>query len=351
VGPAAATAHGNWLTLGKDGRLSLYALADGGMVRWTETTVRGPDWSGPHLHPVEGLTHLTVVQGVDGYVHFLGRREVETATGEPAVQIVHAIQYQTGRALSDWRSIGNPHYKHWEQGLGIGPPTGAVARDGTLHVFVRSSGGGLAMRREGPDGKWKLWEPLRQGGGVDSLTAAVALSGGGMEVGAVTDAGLSVWRQPRAGADFEGPHTVQLHARRGSLAALETAPDRVTFFWSDPAGAGSTAWRPGGWPVPLGGSVSHHPYAMLRTTLDGYDYVVGAHRDAESRVVLGVGATENEAQGFWWYVLPERCLGAPALAHDGAGRAVMALVGPDGRPRVARQEAGSGLTFARWDVL
>ncbi|MGW0606646.1 hypothetical protein [Streptomyces sp. NPDC002640] len=350
-GPAADAAFGDWLTLGKDGRLSLYAPVDDGLVRWTETAVGGPDWSGPHLHPVEGMTHLTVAQGADGYVHLLGRRERVVSTGERGVEILHAIQYQTGRALTDWRSIGNPHYKHWEQGLGIGQPTGVVARDGTLHVLVRSSGGGLALRREDANGKWRLWESLRQGGGVDAMPATVALSSGRVEVGAVTDTGLAVWRQTRPGGDFEGPHTVPLHPRRGTVAALETGPDRATFFWADPATGGGTAWRPGGWPVPLGGSVPEHPYALLRTTLDGYDYVVVAHRDADGHVVLGVGATENEAHGFWWYVLPERCLGSPALAHDGEGRAVMALVGPDGRPRVARQEPGGGLTFARWDTL
>jgi hypothetical protein len=350
-GPAIGAAHGDWLTLGKDGRLTLYAPAEGGLVRWTETTAGGPSWSGPHFHPVEGLTHLTVVQGADGYVHFLGRRERVISTGERAVEILHAIQYQTGRPLSEWRSIGNPHYKHWEQGLGIGQPTGAVALDGTLHVFVRSSGGGLAMRREDANGKWRLWEPLRQGGGVDALPAAIALSSGRIEVCAAADAGLSVWRQPQPGADFDGPHTVALRPRRGTVAALETGPDRATFFWVDEETGGGAAWRPGGWPAPLGGVPSTHPYALLRTTVDGYDYVIGAHRGPEDQLVLGAGVTENEAQGFWWYALPERCTGSPAVAHDGTGRAVMALVDPDGRPRVARQEAGGGLGFAHWDAL
>src|SRR4051812_35086995 len=80
--PAASGApHGDWLTLGRDGRLSLYAPTEGGLLRWTENTVAGSDWSGPHLVPAAGLTHLTVVQGADSYVHFLGRRERTGADG------------------------------------------------------------------------------------------------------------------------------------------------------------------------------------------------------------------------------------------------------------------------------
>jgi hypothetical protein len=54
---ASGAAHGDWLTRGKDGRLTLYAPTDGGLLRWTETTVGGPEWSGPHFVPVAGLTH------------------------------------------------------------------------------------------------------------------------------------------------------------------------------------------------------------------------------------------------------------------------------------------------------
>lgn len=37
--------------------------------------------------------------------------------------------------------------------------------------------------------------------------------------------------------------------------------------------------------------------------------------------------------------------GAPALALDGHGRIVLALIGPDGTLRVARQGAGPGLAL------
>ncbi|OAH12867.1 hypothetical protein [Streptomyces jeddahensis] len=346
---ASGTAHGNWLTLGKDGRLTLYAPTDGGLLRWSETAVGGPAWSGPHFVAVADLTDLTVAQGADGYVHLLGRRQRTGSDGARSVDIVHAIQYQTGRAVTDWRSLGNPHKDH-EQGRGLGVPVGAIASDGTVHVFVRSAGRGLMLRREAPNGKWKAWEDLL-GSGIDAPPAAVALSGGRGEVCAAAETGVWMWRQAEAGGSFATPRGFALRPTPGTVAALETGPDRATYFWTDAADGGTVAWRPGGWPVALGPAPAERPYAALRTALDGYDCVVLACRGQDGTAVLGVGGTENEANGFWWYALPERCQGTPALARDGLGRVVMALIDPDGVPRLARQDEGAGLAFTRWQRL
>ncbi|MFC5238799.1 hypothetical protein [Streptomyces atrovirens] len=348
-GVASGAARGDWLTRGKDGRLTLYAPTDGGLLRWTETTVGGPEWSGPHFVPVAGLTHLTVVQGANTYVHFLGRRERTGADGKRNVDIVHAVQYQTGLAFSDWRSLGNPH-KEPEQSGPPAAPVGAVAQDGTVHVFLRGAHGGLMLRREAPNGKWRAWEDLR-GGGIDARPAAVALADGRIEVCAAAETGALVWRQSEPGGDFAGPRGFSLRPAPGTVAALETGPGRATFFWTDAESGGAAAWRAGDWPVALGGTPAERPYAVLRTSLDGYDCVVLAYRDQDGAAVLGMGGTENEAAGFWWYALAESCQGAPALGRDGRGRVVMALIGTDGRPRVARQEDGDGLALTRWDTL
>lgn len=253
-GPAASgAAHGDWLTLGRDGRLSLYAPTDGGLLRWTENTPGGADWTGPHLVPGAGLTHLTVVQGADSYVHFLGRRERTGADGTRRVDVVHAIQYQTGLAVTDWRSLGNPHSDR-EQGLLLGPPVGAVAADGSVHVFARGAHGGLVLRREAPNGKWRAWEEL-QGVGISPWPAPVALSGGRIEVCADAETGVFVWRQLEAGGDFTGPRGFALRAAPGTVAGVETGPEQATFFWTDADHGTAVSWRAGGWPTPLGGLV------------------------------------------------------------------------------------------------
>ncbi|WP_432170370.1 hypothetical protein [Streptomyces sp. 1222.5] len=342
---ASGVAHGNWLTRGKDGRLTLYAPTDGGLLRWTETTAGGPEWSGPHFVAVPGLTELTVVQGADGYVHFLGRRERTKADGSPDVDIVHAIQYQTGLAFTDWRSLGTPHPDG-----DVGRPAGAVAQDGTVHVFVRGGHGGLMLRREAPNGKWRAWEDLH-GSGLDGPPASVVLASGRMEVCAAAGTGVLIWRQSVPGGDFGSPRGFSLRAAPGTLAAAETAPDRATFFWTEADSGVAAAWRIGGWPTMLGGSAAERPYAVLRTDLDGYDCLVLAYRDQDGSPVLGMGGTENEEAGFWWYALAEACQGGPALARDGRGRVVMALIGPDGAPKVARQEDGAGLSLTHWHRL
>ncbi|MCF2130391.1 hypothetical protein L1I79_28750 [Strepomyces sp. STD 3.1] len=346
---AAGPPHGDWLTLGRDGRLSLYLPAEGGLVRWTETAVGGPDWSGPHFVPVAGLTDLTVVQGADTYVHFLGRRERERSDGAPGVDVVHAIQYQTGLAFTEWRSLGNPHRDRAE-GRGLGVPVGAVAPDGTVHVFVRNANGGLSLRREAPNGKWRAWEDLH-GNGIDGPPAPVALSGGRLEVCAVSASGVLLWRQTGPGGDFAGPQGLALRPVPGTVTAVETGPDRSTYFWTDAESGGAAAWREGDWPAALGGSPAERPYASLRTAVDGYDCVVLAHRARDGSALFGMGATENETGGFWWYAPAESCQGAPALARDGHGRVVMALIGADGAPKVARQDDGTGLALTRWRTL
>ncbi|MEG3626981.1 hypothetical protein [Streptomyces poriticola] len=346
---ASGSAHGDWVTLGRDGRLTLYAPTEDGLLRWTETTVGGPGWSGPHFVPVTGLTALTVVQGANAYVHFFGRRERAGVDGAPHVDIVHAIQYQTGLAITDWRSLGGPH-RDRGQGREVGPPVGAVAADGTVYVFVRDARGGLALRREAPGGAWRAWEDLG-GGGMDAPPAPIALAGGRLEVCAAAETGVLVWRQQEPGGEFTGPRGFALRPVPGTVAALETGPDRATFFWTDADSGGAAAWRDGDWPTELGGSSAGRPYACVRAVVDGYDCVVLAYRNADGSAVLGTGGTENEADGFWWYALAEPCQGAPALARDGLGRVVTALIAPDGVPRVARQEDSAGLTLTRWQAL
>ncbi len=202
--------------------------------------------------PGAGLTHLTVVQGADSYVHFLGRRERTGADGTRRVDVVHAIQYQTGLAVTDWRSLGNPHPDR-EQGLLLGPPVGAVAADGSVHVFARGAHGGLVLRREAANGKWRAWEEL-PGAGISPWPAPVALSGGRIEVCADAETGVFVWRQLEAGGDFTGPRGFALRAAPGTVAGVETGPEQATFFWTDADHGTAVSWRAGGWPTPLGGS-------------------------------------------------------------------------------------------------
>lgn len=96
--------RGAWLARGRDGRLTVYASAEGGLQRWTEERPGGPRWTRPEFFAAPHLTHLSLVQDSNDYVHFIGRRERRAAGKAAVVDITYAIQYQTGRPVSQWRS-------------------------------------------------------------------------------------------------------------------------------------------------------------------------------------------------------------------------------------------------------
>ncbi|KAB1141625.1 hypothetical protein F7R91_31905 [Streptomyces luteolifulvus] len=341
---APGTLLGRWLVRGKDGRLTAYARTDAGLLRWTEIRPGGPDWTGPDVFPVANLTDLWVTQGADTYVHFLGRREVRQGDGPPAVDVVHAIQYQSGRPVTEWRSLGNPH-KEREKAARLGIPAAAVSSSGIVHVFVRNAGGGLMLRRELPGGKWGPWTDL-QGSLVQDPPAVVAHSSGHVEAMAGGQDLIMRWVQDQPDGEFRRALNIPVAVTRGTAAVLETAPDRATYYWTDPATGGIVAHRPGSWLIPLGGAPAGAPVAVLRAVLDGYDCTVLAHRDAEGQILLAVCGTEQEQSGLWWSPAGDRGVGAPALEIDAYGRVVLAVIGEDGGLHIARQTDEGGLAMA-----
>lgn len=240
---ATGTAAGTWLVRGADGRLTAYAPRQGGLLRWTETTAGGDGWTGPDALAADGLTHLSVAQGADAFVHFLGRREQPCADGGVAVDVVYALQYQTGRPLTDWVSVGNPHVDP-ERARRIGAPVVAVDASGRVQVFVRSADGGVMVRCEGRGGKWEAWRDLR-GRGVRDGLAAVVSPAGRLELLAPAETSALHWIQAEAGGVLRRSLDVRPAPVPGSVAAVATAPDRLTYLWTDAAGSGLVAHRRG----------------------------------------------------------------------------------------------------------
>ncbi|MFD5137572.1 hypothetical protein ACFWMX_15220 [Streptomyces sp. NPDC058378] len=350
VAPGADALQGIWLTRGKEGRLTAYASAEGGLRRWTESRPGSLEWGQPLLVPVAGLTHLSVTQDDNSYVHFVGRRERVTADRRTVVDIVYAIQYQSGRPVTEWRSLGNPH-KDAQEAAGLGRPAGVVTAAGMVHIFVRKADGGLSLRREQSDGKWRGWEDRKGVAGIEGTLAAIALSSGRIELFATTADGTLHWFQKEAGGGLGDGYPSRLAVTQDTLAVLETGPDRPTFYWTDPGGRGVVAYRAGGWPMALGGVPGEGPHAATRTFLDGYDCTVLTHRGAEGTAVVGVGVTEGEDNGVWWSDTGVRCLAAPALAQDAFGRLVVTVIDEQGVPKVARQTDEPGLTLSEWRAL
>ncbi|MDN3021494.1 hypothetical protein [Streptomyces sp. S.PB5] len=340
---------GPWLLSGHDGRLLVYAQVDQAVLRWTEDRPGGSAWHGPDVLPLKGVTDLTVVQGRNRYAHLIGRRVRGAGDGPRTVDLCYAIQYQTGRPLSEWRSVGNPHAKRERTPL-MGAPAAAVDAAGTLHVFAHTAEGRVAIRREDSQGRWEPWRDLKISAALDA-PAAVTTATGRLELLVPTRTGALTWYQPQPGADLERGHDVAVVPLPGSATGVETSRGRVTYFLTDAIGGGIVAVRPGEWPVPVGGTPGDGRHAALTATVDGYLCTVLAHRDIEGRVVLGVCVAEDERNGVWWIDTGVGCLGDPVLARDGHGRVVVLAVATDGALMLARQEDGPGVTLGTWSRL
>ncbi|MFD3653643.1 hypothetical protein [Streptomyces sp. NPDC058620] len=337
---------GPWLLTGHDGRLTVYVHQEGEVLRWTEEATGSGRWAGPDAVSATGITHLTVVQGRNRYAHILGRRERPHGEDRSAVDIMHATQFQTGRPVTAWRSLGNPS-KDVGQGAEAGAPAAAVTPDGALHVCVPTGLGGLALRREDKRGQWEAWRKLPAAGVTDRPAPAVT-SSGLVEVLVPTRTGaLHLCQQEPAGPLVPG-YEVGAVPLPGSVTSLETAPGRLTYYLTDVRGGGVAAFRAGHWPVPLGGEPGDGAISAVRTMLDGLDCTVLAFRGAGGTLTLGACATEGEQAGVWWTDTGMRCAGDPSLAVDGAGRMGVAVIGQDGRPAVARQVDGQGLALSDW---
>ncbi|MEV8017187.1 hypothetical protein AB0O76_12725 [Streptomyces sp. NPDC086554] len=339
---------GRWLLRGKDDRLTAYARTDGGLLRWTETRPGGPALTGPDFFGAPDITHLTLAQGADGYVHFIGlRRRPKPDGADPEVDVVHAIQYQSGRPLMDWRSLGNPHTKLVERAPHLGAPTAAVDAAGTVHVFVRDAVNSVRLRREGKGGQWEGWKDFKVRQVLDGIVA-VATSTGRVEVfGPAADKTLH-WAQEKQGGEFVRGDDIPLAPAPGSGTALETAEDGLTYYASDARTTAVQAHRPDAPAIPLDGTPGPGPTAALRATIDGHDCTILAHRTRTGRPALAAFPTEREEAGLWWSETGEPCLGSPALALDTHGRVVLAAIGVDGALHIARQKAEPGLALDAW---
>ncbi|MCQ4210620.1 hypothetical protein [Streptomyces longispororuber] len=348
VGPAGFLS-GPWLLTGHDGRLIVFAHVEGAVLRWTERRPGGPEWDGPDVLPVKHLTHLTVVQGRNRYAHLVGRRARRTGQSL-AVDLVYAIQYQAGRPLSEWRSLGNPHAKP-ERTAQLGEPTGVVDSSGTLHVLAPTAEGHLALRREDKQGRWEPWKDL----GVAACTgvpAAAATSDGLVEILAPGRGSALIWGQQEPAGTFRRGTDLPVVPLPGTGVAVETSSGRATHYVTDARTGGIVAVRAGEWPVPLEGVVpGDGRHAALGATVDGYACTVLAHRALDGTVVLGVCVAEQERSGVWWTDTGMPSTADPTLALDGHGRVVVLAVTRDGAPVVARQEAGQGLTLGGWNRI
>ncbi|MFD5001040.1 hypothetical protein [Streptomyces buecherae] len=343
------------LLRGKDGRLSAYAPAAGGIARWTETRPGGPKWTGPVWLDVPGLTVCSIGQGSDGYVHLVGLRERRAPDERVDVDVVHATQYQTGRPTTVWHSLGTPHPGDWHKASRVNVVTTVVGKEGAVHVVVRNAGGGISARRQDDKGKWSGWVDFK-GSNVTEGISAIATAEGRVEFFAPATGAALRWYMNEPGGGLKRGKNLDVDPLPGTASGVQTGPDSLTHYWRDAGSNEIFALRPaeeGAEPVSLGGAAGEGPAAVIQAPVYGYDCTVLAQREpGTGRLAVAAYPTENEAAGVWWTPTGDPGLTEPALALDGYGRVVLAALAPDRTLRVARQKTTEpGLALDAWTAV
>ncbi|MFI6645638.1 hypothetical protein [Streptomyces sp. NPDC050504] len=332
------TPRGNWLTRGRDGRLTAYATGPKGLLRWTEGTPWEPAWSGPRHFPVPGLTDASIAQGPLGHVHVAGRR---TPGSDPeSVDVVHAVQYQTGRPFTRWRSLGAVSRRALRPRLGV--PLVGVDATGAAHVFLRNGGGGVSTRRDSPRDGWLPWQDLG-GRDVQARLASWSTGRGGVGVLAPAADGALCWAQGADDAHVTREDPVDGIAAPAEVTALCSVTGGPVCLWSAPDRDGVLLRTDTGRVVELGGAPDGGPVAALWLPGDG-ERLALACRGRDGTLLVGVCDTAvSETAGggpaaAWAAYDVGPFVGAPALARADGGRVALAVVAPTG-PLLAREFA------------
>lgn len=338
------------LTRGAQGHLTAYAALGGRVARWTEATPGGPDWGEYRLLDTPDLLPmLTVAQTPQGWVHLFSLRRTPDPSGGALVEVMHAVQYQSGRPLGEWRSLGNPNGSNTDKGREVGVPAAVVDSDGCVHVFARNFGRGVSTRTQRPNGSWSGWTDVK-GSDVQDGMVALLDEQGRPELFAPSREGVRHWTSEDKAAvrEVRQDRMPLLAAPGTSLAALRTGPGRVTVYGCDIRDRMLYAYRTDRASTPIG-TAGGDGVSALRMPIEGYDCTVLVQRSAEGAAAVGAYPTEQEHAGLWWERTGGTGIREPGVEVDALGRLVVASLDGDGRLAVVRQDVSvSGLVLGGW---
>jgi LmbE family N-acetylglucosaminyl deacetylase len=327
----------NWLALDATGRLLAFAVLNGRLGCWTEQSPGSGRWSGPSFLDGEWISPaVAVAAGGDGRVHVVGLRRSLQPGRQVSVEIVRTVR--ADGAFQPWRSLAGPDWRSPERRREVGVPAATVDTEGRLHVFVRNFGQGLSWRAERGPGDWSDWQDLG-GSRLQDAPVAITTSTGRLEVYAPDKERIIRWWQPLPDQGMRQDDSLRPPpVATGGLTATESDPGRVTLYYRGAGTARVLAYqqRPdlAGWastPDDLGGHEGTGAVAVLGRG----GSVLLAHRNGAGSVA--VAAQPASGAPPQWTDSGGPVVGAPALAADRDGRAVLAVVGVDGRLHVRRQ--------------
>ncbi|MFI0217855.1 PIG-L family deacetylase [Streptomyces lydicus] len=350
-----------WIRPAADGRLTAFAVLGGAAYSWTETrpgsgTFGGPARAGGDL--LQGQIH--VVRRPDGALQLFATRTV--LPGRNAAhrrELVTAAQRGTagdGRPLfPHWESLGSPDADP-VRSLEIGFPAAVATPDGTVHVFVRTWDGNIA-HRSGPGGAyWSLWERLEGPVGtlkaspqvVDGLDACVD-SDGLIHLVAPSTGTVHHWVSKQAGEIPRPAAATGLPQPSGPVSVVPLAGGAVRVAYRRSVTAqvllAERQRLIGGWRVSAQcAAVGGHGRVAAAPVGSGDRMVLAARDDAgDVRMAMAQDVPKPWQTGR----VPHSA--AAGVAQDAVGRAVVAVLGTDGRLYTTRQTSvGEGALFRPW---
>jgi len=351
------TATASWAAALPSGALAAFAVRGDRLLMWQETAPGSGRWGGPVRAPITGLMPtLAVAHRAGGPVHVVALRRAEEGKGIIDVEVGCVEVGQSGPG--PWVPLGGPDEADPDrrrQRL-IGVPAATVDHEGKLWVFVRDFTGGLSVRRQTASG-WSAWERLPGGPRpLQDVLVATTTEAGLVEVYAASKRTIANWRQTAPGGALEANDSLKsTPVASGGLHVVRTGGDRACLYFRQ-AGTGTIlAYRehgsgrwPGG-PAELGGYDGLGPIAAIGRSTGGAGDMVMAQRN---RYWTASVAVPPAGEGSRWKRMPGMITGAPALVSDATGRAVLVVLGLDGRLHVSRQRAAEPTSaFEGWRTV
>ncbi|MFD9126778.1 PIG-L family deacetylase [Kitasatospora sp. NPDC059571] len=323
-----------WLQPLADGRLTAFALLNGGAVRWTQSD---GSWRGPERIPGGDLEgQLQVVRQADGRLRLIAvRTHLGYAAAQHRREVVTCVQ-DGDDSYGPWQSLGAPDGDDAVRSMEFGYPVAAVLPDGTVQIAARTWSGTVAVRTL--DTPWTaLALPPQAGSGVqDGL--GIVVDGDGTTHVLAPGRTVVHWASTVPGGPLRPAAPTGLPTPAGPVTALLAPGGGLRLEFREPKSARVlTAERrsvDGGWRVT---AESAPPGGFGRVSAGAGALAV---RDDRGRIAL-------RAAGRDWQHDGPLLAHSPALATDADGRAVAAALGSDGNLYIARQPV-PGAPFGAW---
>ncbi|MFI9723197.1 PIG-L family deacetylase [Streptomyces sp. NPDC052396] len=352
---APGTQH--WVQPLPDGRLAAFALLDGAVQCWTESSAGSGVWSKPAK--IGGAMLEGQVQAVrhsDGTLQLFSVRTVLPVRDQDhRREIVTARQdarTAPGRtpAFGPWESLGSPESDP-ERSMEVGYPVAVVDPKGTVHLFARDWAGGIMFRTGEHGQNFTDWDHLAGADEpvhvLDGLDAAVDDKGRVHVVAADTRTVLH-WMSDAPGETPQPADPTRLPTTAGELSLTPLSGGGMRLAAREPGTVQARVLiadrleNKGRWQLttqcaPIGG------YGRVALEQEG-GTVVLAGRDDKGQVRLSVGSGRPgpwQRQG-----VPYR--GTPGIVRDARGRTTVVVLGMDGRLSSARARAAAKASFTSW---